>query len=86
MAVAGLPSSDAPPVQIVRLPAMVARAIGINPMGGAQLVRPDGVPIAAWWSADGAAESLRRAVESLLADAMLTDELQPGGILDRHHV
>ena len=55
-----------PPVDAVTLPPMAARALGLHGDGAALLVRPDGVPVARWWSSRQARADLRRAVGGLL--------------------
>ena len=49
------------PLGVVALEPVVARSMGLG-SEGALLVRPDGVPIAGWWTALGAREQLCRAV------------------------
>jgi 2-polyprenyl-6-methoxyphenol hydroxylase-like FAD-dependent oxidoreductase len=63
-----------PPVDTVTLPPMAARALGLHGDGAALLVRPDGVPVARWWSARQARVDLRRAVGGLLAGRVETDD------------
>jgi putative polyketide hydroxylase len=56
--------AGAPPMLVRRLDEMTARAMGIR-VGGALLVRPDGVP-AGWWTADVEPASV---LEAAVADA-----------------
>lgn len=49
-----------------------------TPMG-AQLVRPDGIPVATWWSADDAAENLCRARASVFSPSSPLSGLMPCG-------
>lgn len=59
-------ASGRAPVAVVELPRAAGRALGLRP-DGALLVRPDGVPVARWYSDGGcAAERLDRAIDDLL--------------------
>jgi hypothetical protein len=55
------------PISVVALDAMAARSLGLG-LAGALLVRPDGVPVASWWTADDADGQLRHAVASLIGE------------------
>jgi hypothetical protein len=59
-----------PPVSVVPLPRLPARSLGVS-SDGALLVRPDGVPIAHWWTATDAVGRLRDAVTELLGGTSL---------------
>jgi putative polyketide hydroxylase len=61
------------PVEVARLPWLVARALGIS-AGGAVLVRPDGVPVAQWSTPASAARHLRDAVLGLTHPVLSTTE------------
>lgn len=54
------------PVDVVPLPPSAAHALGLHRPGGATLVRPDGIPIASWWSRDDATGDLDRAITALM--------------------
>jgi putative polyketide hydroxylase len=56
------------PLTVVPLERIVARSFGLGP-DAAQLVRPDGVPVAGWWSARDARDQLCGAVSTLLEEA-----------------
>ena len=66
-----------PPVSVVRLASGAARSFGLGPRG-ALLVRPDGVPVAGWWSMADAADQLAAATSGLLAGDRRVDRLDPG--------
>jgi putative polyketide hydroxylase len=68
--------SCAVPMTVVPLERVVARSFGLGP-DGAQLVRPDGVPVAAWWSSVDAREQLCRAV-SAFVEGEMADVMAPG--------
>ena len=51
--------SGSAPLTTVPLKATAARALGIGPTG-AVLVRPDGLPVASWWTVNGRAVTRRR--------------------------
>jgi len=52
------------PVSVDEIGANVGRAIGLNPDGGALLVRPDGVPLGTWWTSASADRNLREAIDA----------------------
>ena len=54
------------PVTVEVLPGTVAHAIGIHRPGGAILVRPDGVPVATWWTSRDRSADLNGAIDALL--------------------
>jgi 2-polyprenyl-6-methoxyphenol hydroxylase-like FAD-dependent oxidoreductase len=56
------------PVAVEAVDALTARALGIRP-GGATLIRPDAVPVAAWSSPEGATGNLAAAVADAAAQA-----------------
>jgi len=58
--------SDPVPVTVRRLDDVTARALSIAP-GGAQLVRPDGFPVAAWSTPGDTSLPLRDALASMIA-------------------
>ena len=55
------------PVTVVTVEPIVARSLGLG-SEGAVLVRPDGVPVAGWWSALDARAQLCGAVSGLVAE------------------
>jgi 2-polyprenyl-6-methoxyphenol hydroxylase-like FAD-dependent oxidoreductase len=65
------------PVEVRSLTFGDARALGIG-ASGATLVRPDGVPVVAWWSATGDPADLRRAVGRATV-GMSPDHVAAGG-------
>jgi len=58
------------PVTVVTVEPIVARSLGLG-SEGAVLVRPDGVPVAGWWSALDARAQLCGAVSGLVAERAL---------------
>jgi hypothetical protein len=60
-------AAPGPPVTVGVLDLLTARALGLGPHG-ATLVRPDGVPVASWWSPPSAAE-VGRAMTAFLDGA-----------------
>ena len=67
---------DGPPVAVVSLAPVVARSFGLGP-SGALLVRPDGRPLAGWWSLVDARAQVGRAMRSLLGDEPSADRIDP---------
>jgi putative polyketide hydroxylase len=62
------------PLTTVPLPALAARALGIGP-SGAVLVRPDGLPIANWWTVNGSPSNVIRAIDSFTTPPQSTEPI-----------
>lgn len=60
------------PLSTVPLPAIAARALGIGP-AGAVLVRPDGLPVASWWTVNGSQSNVIRAIDSFTTPPQSTE-------------
>lgn len=64
-----------PPITVVPLPAMAARAFGLGPAGAA-LIRPDGVPVASWGQTANIAD-VGRAASALVKTNLPTTRNDP---------
>jgi 2-polyprenyl-6-methoxyphenol hydroxylase-like FAD-dependent oxidoreductase len=65
------------PISVVPLKPVPARSLGLSSDGGL-LVRPDGVPVASWWTSVHAGHQLRQAVSAFIVGVRATDPIDPG--------